>query len=84
MQSAPRWVQQVRSEERGVRCQFSMMTRNRGRGEGATTIGDRYTCVNRVIGKIKNFALVMGKNKKNLNILLLKRVKFEFSFNKKN
>ena len=31
----------------------------------------------RVIGKIKKIALVIGKNKKNLDILPLKRVKFE-------
>ena len=35
-------------------------------------------CLPRVIDKIKrNLALVIGKNKKNLDILPLKKVKFE-------
>ena len=45
----------------------------RGGGGGGIPNGDQ------VIGKIKkeNFALVIGKNKKNFEILPLKRVKFE-------
>ena len=39
----------------------------------------RYTCVPCVIGKIKKIALVIGKNKTNLDNLPLKRVKFEIS-----
>ena len=40
-------------------------------------MGTSYTCVPRVIGSQENFASVIGKNNKKLDILPLKRAKFE-------
>ena len=57
--------------------QEEAMTRGGG-GRGELPMKTRYTCAPRVIRKIKeNFALVIGRNKKNFEILPLKRVKFE-------
>ena len=51
-----------------------------GGGGGELPVRTRYTCAPPVIGKIKKIlSLVIGKNRKNLDILPLNRVKFEIS-----
>ena len=55
-----------------------MSTQNRGGGGEATPSGDQvYMCPPGNRQNQESFAMVIGRNKKNLDIFPLKRVKFE-------